>query len=235
MTDAPLYLASTSPRRRQLLSDAAVTFQPYAAPVDEERLTEGYAGPLLQLGEFLAQRKAEAAAYALTADGKDGLVLAADTTVLIDGRSLAKPLDADEALVMLRMLRGRTHIVATGVAVVELGQRRMTSATSATSVTMRDYAEADLAAYVRTGDPLDKAGAYSIQHPQFSPVAAITGCHLGVIGLPMCLAGTLAGVTPPCQPADPAAICPFSARCTAPLPPADGYHHAPLRDAARGD
>ena len=109
---------------------------------------------------------------------------------------------------MLKTLRGREHVVATGVALAPLavGERSrdtgsgrppdattLVSATSATRVLMRDYSDAEIAAYVATGDPLDKAGAYSIQHPDFSPVAEISGCHLGVIGLPICIVARLLG------------------------------------------
>ncbi|HEX5439743.1 MAG TPA: Maf family protein, partial [Ktedonobacterales bacterium] len=148
-----------------------------------------------------------------------------DTTVLLDGRSLAKPRDVAEAEAMLRMLRGREHVVATGVALAGDDPASIVSATSATRVLMRDYGDAEMAAYVATGDPLDKAGAYSIQHPGFSPVERIVGCHLGVIGLPVCLVGALLGHWPAEAPASEASrdvspLCAWSATCSAPLPSA---------------
>jgi len=258
---APLFLASSSPRRRQLLAAAGIAFEPLIVPVDEDALTHAYGGPLERLGEYLACRKALAARGALARAGRRGLVLAADTTVLLDGESLAKPRDADEAVRMLRSLRGREHVVATGVALTSAlpasapaslpsaptasspsppasgaadaeheGQLQLAtpamaalqSATSATRVLMRDYADAELTSYAATGDPLDKAGGYSIQHPAFSPVASIAGCHLGVIGLPLCIVARLLGrgALPPLAPGQPVdgSRCVWSARCREPLP-----------------
>ncbi len=233
----PIYLASSSPRRRALLARAGILFEPFVVPVDEDALTAGYSGPLERLGEYLAREKALAARDALARDAKRGTVLASDTTVLLDGRSLAKPADDAEAASMLKTLRGREHIVATGVALAAAvpdgrtpNAPTMVSATSQTRVLMRDYSDAEIAAYVATGDPLDKAGAYSIQHPDFSPVAHITGCHLGVIGLPVCIVARMLGrgrlpPSPPMgvrQPPHPdhggPAACVWSPQCTPPLP-----------------
>lgn len=187
MTDLPLYLASTSPRRRRLLAEAGIAFEQYAVSVDEDALTDVYDGPLGQLGEYLARAKAQATFAALQAEGKRGVVLAADTTVLIDERSLAKPRHHGEGTAMLLTLRGREHIVATGIAVAGPAPESLLSATAATRVRMRAYSDEEIARYVVTGDSLDKAGGYSLQHPQFAPVERIAGCHLGVIGLPVCL------------------------------------------------
>ncbi|HLY30942.1 MAG TPA: Maf family protein [Ktedonobacterales bacterium] len=229
----PLYLASASPRRSQLLSLAGIPFDRYVIPVDEDALTAAYQGPLGLLGEYLARLKAEAAYTMLQADERPlGYVLASDTTVLLGDRSLPKPRDLAEATMMLRTLRGREHVVATGVALIDpfanAGAEKparyiMRSATAATRVRMRAYSDEEIAAYVATGDPLDKAGAYSIQHPGFQPVMSLAGCHLGVIGLPLCLVSALltqAGVAQSHQIGR--AACPWSPACTAPMPsPAD--------------
>lgn len=214
-----LVLASASPRRRQLLAEAGISFTLHIVPIDEEQLSETYHGPLDHLGEYLAQRKAQAALEDVLRMGKSGIVLAADTTVLLAGRSLAKPHDSAEALSMLRTLRGREHVVATGVAIAGPEPGRMLSATSRTHVRMRRYDSAEIAAYVASGDPLDKAGAYSIQHPDFHPVASISGCHTGVIGLPICLVTALleGAPLPPDSPGYDG-ICPWSSRCTQPFP-----------------
>lgn len=220
---APLYLASASPRRSQLLTQAGITFERYVVPVDEEALSQAYAGPLLALGEYLAREKALATWRALRAEGRAGRVLASDTTVLLAGRSLAKPADHAEAERMLRELRGREHTVATGVALVDPAAGVMRSATSATRVRMREYSDAEIAAYVATGDPLDKAGSYSIQHPDFQPVEWLAGCHLGVIGLPVCLVVALLApggshrVVQAPLPTD-APDCRWSPLCTPPYP-----------------
>ena len=229
MTRPLLYLASASPRRSQLLTAAGIAFERLLVPIDEDGLSERYGGPLEHLGEYLAREKALAALRELERTGRTGAVLASDTTVLLDGRSLAKPRDLAEAATMLRSLRGREHMVATGVALVSDHPDTIVSATSATRVLMRDYGDDEIAAYVATGDPLDKAGAYSIQHPGFSPVQRFIGCHLGVIGLPVCLVAALLGHWPLDTETDGGDIhaCPWSAQCREPLPPAVGIHRSP--------
>ena len=232
LTRPPLYLASASPRRSQLLTRAGITFERLLAPIDEDALSERYTGPLERLGEYLAREKALAAQRLLAQSGRQGRVLASDTTVLLDGRSLAKPRDLAEAETMLRMLRGREHVVATGVALAGDDPGSLVSATSATRVLMRDYGDGEIAAYVATGDSLDKAGAYSIQHPDFSPVEQFAGCHLGVIGLPLCLVGALLGQWPRDLAADEAPtaespVCPWSSGCREPMPLAAAIHRVP--------
>ena len=134
---------------------------------------------------------------------------------------------------MLRMLRGREHVVATGVALAGDDPKSIVSATSATRVLMREFSDAEIAAYVATGDPLDKAGAYSIQHPGFSPVARIMGCHLGVIGLPVCLVGALLGHWPSDAPTNEillavSPLCSWSDTCSPPLPAAASIRRMPI-------
>jgi MAF protein len=222
MTDLPLFLASTSPRRRQLLREAGIAFELLVAPVDEDALTATYTGPLDDLGEFLAREKARAGRAALCASGRVGRVLASDTTVLLEGEHLAKPVDEDDAIRMLSSLRGRAHIVATGVALANTEGDECVSATSRTRVAMREYSDEEIAAFVATGDPMDKAGAYSAQHPDFQPVAAYHGCHLGVIGLPLCIVAALVmGAALPPEPGARASPCRWSPLCTPPLPGED--------------
>jgi len=219
LTDSDtLYLASTSPRRRQLLAEAGIAFELFAISVDEEALTEAYQGPLNRLGEYLAREKALATYAALQAAGKPGRALAADTTVLLGETHLAKPADFEEGRQMLRMLRGREHLVATGVALVGPEPGRIASATAITRVLMRDYTDDEIEAYVLTGDSLDKAGGYTILSPTFAPVERIYGCHPSVAGLPLCLVDILLGYTR--EPMGE--TCPWSDQCQPPLPvPAD--------------
>ena len=224
MTQPTLYLASASPRRRQLLSEAGVAFVPHVVPVDEAALTVAYQGPLERLGEHLACHKALAARHDMHAHGCDGLVLASDTTVLLDGRSLPKPVDANEAITMLRALRGREHVVATGVALAQPNGGAIRAASSHTRVRMRKYTDDELLTYVTSGDPLDKAGAYSIQHSGFRPVAGFSGCYLGVVGLPICIVAALLGhaTLPPVSATESASLattrCIWSHRCVPPYP-----------------
>ena len=138
-------------------------------------------------------------------------VVAADTAVVDGDEILGKPADAAEAAAMLRRLRGREHAVLTGVAVVDAATGRLETAVERTAVFMRAFTDDEIAAYVASGDPMDKAGAYAIQNRDFSPVARIAGCYANVVGLPLCtLACMLRALG-----ASPAADTP--ARCTAAL------------------
>lgn len=185
MVDEMILLASNSPRRRELLALGGWPFYVQPADVDETPgADEAPAGYVLRL----AESKARAAA------GPDGaqLVLAADTTVVDQGAILGKPRHAAEARQMLLRLRGRTHQVLTALAVLYLPSGRLLTDLCATDVPMRAYTDAEIDAYVASGDPLDKAGAYAIQHSEFHPVENLAGCYANVVGLPLCqLAGML--------------------------------------------
>jgi septum formation protein len=176
----PIILASASPRRQALIQLLQRPVHVRVAEVDEESVT--HPAPTINVIET-ARLKAEAVA-AVTAE--DALIIAADTTVALAGQMLNKPADPAEAAAMLRQLRDRTHQVHTGIAILETATGRTATAASTTEVTMRAYSDAEIAAYVATGDPLDKAGAYAIQHTGFRPVAALEGCYTGVVGLSLC-------------------------------------------------
>jgi MAF protein len=119
--------------------------------------------------------------------------VAADTTVVDGGQILGKPVDALDAESMLRRLRGREHQVFTALAVIRCSDKSLASDWCVTDVPMRAYSDEEMHAYIATGDPLDKAGAYAIQHPDFKPVTGLKGCFANVMGLPMChLVRTLA-------------------------------------------
>ena len=175
-----LVLASSSPRRRQLLSLAGWKFSISAADVDEsQHENESPADYVLRLAETKARVVARQA-------HKDKIILAADTTVVDGTDILGKPRDSAEAIQMLTRLRGHTHQVYTGIALLRMNDRLLLKDLCITDVPMRDYSDEEIQAYVQTGDPLDKAGAYAIQHPQFHPVAAVQGCYASVMGLPVC-------------------------------------------------
>ncbi|HLH60826.1 MAG TPA: Maf family protein [Ktedonobacteraceae bacterium] len=211
----PLFLASASPRRRQILSLLGLPFVTGVAPVDEDAAQARYRGPLEGLAEWLAKHKASAALALPEAGGR--LVITADTTVLLNDTILGKPRDAAHARELLLALRNRQHHVVTGVAVSGSinGSFAMRSASCITPVRMRAYSEAEIAAYIATGDPMDKAGAYGIQHPSFSPTGSINGCYLNVVGLPLCvLADLLAEFNVyPVVPLPLVAGCPWSEKC----------------------
>jgi septum formation protein len=179
VTEKPqLVLASNSPRRRQLLSLAGWQFSLAAADVDESQYPNEFPS------EYVL-RLAETKARATKADA-DQIILAADTTVVDGSDILGKPKDSAEAIAMLARLRGHAHQVYTGIALLRLSDGLLLKDLCVTDVPMRDYSEEEIEAYVATGDPLDKAGAYAIQHPQFHPVGNLDGCYASVMGLPMC-------------------------------------------------
>ncbi|MDE2696126.1 MAG: Maf family protein [Chloroflexota bacterium] len=170
-----IVLASASPRRRELLPALGVTFEVIPADVDESDTDDDAA----RLARDLAVRKARA----IAADRPADTVIGADTIVVLDGRQLGKPADAAEARAMLEALRGRTHHVVTGVAVVGDGGEATEAVT--TAVTMRDYSDDEVTRYIARGEPFDKAGAYAVQDAEFAPAAAVEGCRCAVIGLPL--------------------------------------------------
>jgi MAF protein len=175
-----LVLASNSPRRRELLALGGWLFHVRPADVDETpRRGEAPRTYVLRLA------KSKVRACAATARTGE-IVVAADTTVAIDGDLLGKPSDMGEATEMLRRLRGRTHQVYTGIGVIRVADGIFLSDLCSTDVPMRPYSDEEIESYVATGDPLDKAGAYAIQHAGFHPVQALTGCYASVMGLPLC-------------------------------------------------
>ncbi|MEO5900489.1 MAG: Maf family protein [Ilumatobacteraceae bacterium] len=183
-----ILLASSSPRRRDLLARLGLVFDT-AAPDIDESVRPGE--PAHQYVRRLAAEKAAAVDAAATT-----LIIAADTTVELDGRILGKPTDAAEATAMLRDLSARTHRVHTGVA-VRLGERTVVDA-GTTMVTMTPLGESTIRWYVATGEPFDKAGAYALQGAASVFVQQIRGSVSNVVGLPLHIVARLAaelGVT----------------------------------------
>jgi len=173
-----LVLASNSPRRRQLLALTNWNFTVSVPDVDEsQRENESPADYVLRLAETKAR--------AVTGHAEQ-IILAADTAVVDGSDILGKPKDNADAFAMLTRLRGRTHQVYTGLALLRLSDGLLFKDLSVTDVPMRDYSDEEIHAYTQTGDPLDKAGAYAIQHAQFHPVENMSGCYASVMGLPMC-------------------------------------------------
>jgi MAF protein len=170
-------LASASPRRQALLSLIDIPFDIVATHVDE-RVVDG------ESPASVAVRLASAKAIAVAGDCAGTIVLGCDTLVALEGEVLGKPADRQEARLMLDRLRGRSHKVLSGVALVGNGQA--VSKLAETVVNMRDYDAAEMDAYVSSGNPLDKAGAYAIQHSHFHPVLSWDGCYANVMGLPLC-------------------------------------------------
>lgn len=172
-----LVLASASPRREALLRQLGVPFE--VVPSD---LPEAWPpGPAPAAVTALALAKARAVASRLAG----AIVLGADTAVVLGGKVFGKPESPEDARRMLRALRGREHEVITGVALVEVPSGREETAAVVSQVLMREYSEAEIDAYVASGEPLDKAGAYAIQAAGHGLVDRVEGCYTNVVGLPL--------------------------------------------------
>ena len=178
-----LVLASASPRRAELLRAAGIPFDVTVADVDETQ-------SLGETPDAYVQRLAMAKVVAVAEQGETRAVLGADTTVVVDGAILGKPVDQDDARRMLRLLSGRTHRVLTGVALMAPesapgGARPRLCRVCTTDVTFGPLTEAELTWYVASGEPADKAGAYAIQGLASRFVLAIDGSYSNVVGLPI--------------------------------------------------
>jgi MAF protein len=177
-----ILLASASPRRRELLGLSGLRFDVVPTAVPEVPRPAESAGDYVQR---LSAEKAQAAAARAPAGA---LLIGADTEVVLGNQIIGQPRDADHAYVLLQQLRGRVHLVLTGLTVLDTASgHRLTDLVTA-RVLMRDYSDAEIEAYVATGNPLDKAGAYAIQFGPFQPVDLehFQDCFANVMGLPVC-------------------------------------------------
>lgn len=172
----PLVLASASPRRFEILRALGFEFDMVPADIDEEAFGD-FEPP--QLAVTLAEKKADAVGRLRP----DACVVAADTVVALEGKSLGKPSSAAAAVAMLQTLSGRTHEVHTGVAVFAGGIIK--SGVETSHVTIRQLSTSEIEAYVESGAAMDKAGAYGIQDAGLSPVESYSGSYLNVVGLPV--------------------------------------------------
>ncbi|MDD1506883.1 Maf family protein [Pseudomonas sp. CNPSo 3701] len=188
-----LYLASASPRRRELLAQIGVPFTTHVVPIDET--AQPGEAPAAYV-ERLAQAKAQAA-LATLADRRDAVVLGSDTAVVLDGRILGKPVDREDALATLAALSGREHQVLTAVALVSDSRAEARVVTS--TVCFKPLDRKQIEAYWATGEPRDKAGSYGIQGLAAVFVSQMQGSYSAVVGLPLCeTAELLAQFAIPC-------------------------------------
>jgi septum formation protein len=179
LTTPPLVLASSSPRRKRILETIGLQFEVVAALSEAERPWRPGQDPIA-----FAEHTARAKRDQVAATRPDALVIAADTIVILEGVVLEKPADEDDARAMLARLAGRDHVVCTGVAVVAPSGETV-SGTEITGVQFRDLDGEEIADYVATGEPLDKAGAYGIQGFGAALVRQVNGCYFNVMGLPV--------------------------------------------------
>ena len=198
--NAALLLASASPRRRELIKLLGVPVETASADVDEVPLPGERAA---EMARRLSLEKAGTASSFIPVRALAGrILLASDTVVSLDGEPLGKPRDAAEARSMLQELRGRVHQVYTAITLIDmrpahravpgvsedggLSASPMITDLACSDVPMRNYADEEIEAYIASGDPFDKAGAYAIQHAGFHPVENFSGCFANVMGLPLC-------------------------------------------------
>jgi septum formation protein len=181
----PLILASSSPRRSEILRAVGWPFEAHATGVDETRLER-------EAPEEFVRRLAREKAEAVARTRLFGLVLGADTTVVVDGEILEKPRDEDDARRMLRLLSGRWHEVLTGVALVRAETGRVVMGLERTRVRFAATTDEEIEWHVETGDVLDKAGAYAVQGRAALFIEAIEGDYWNVVGLPVRLVYELA-------------------------------------------
>lgn len=177
-----LILASASPRRHDLLALGGWSFEALPTQADETALPNEHPAELVQrLSRVKAQRAAERIIG-------EALIIGADTLVVLDEEVIGKPVTAADAVAILKRLRGRGHEVLTGLTVLNTVTGQSYTDLARSRVPMRVYDEQELLAYVATGDPFDKAGAYAIQHAGFEPVdlSAFHDCFANVMGLPLC-------------------------------------------------
>ncbi len=177
---APIILASGSPRRHELLGNMRIPFEVLATDVDES-----VNDPTPDCVRMLAQRKARAAAAVLRERGREGLVLAADTIVWCEGQLLGKPSDIAEAARMLSLIAGNWHEVYTGVCLLDTALGREETLVELSRVHLVPLSAAEIERYIATGEPMDKAGAYAIQGIGGAFIDEIAGSPSNVMGLPM--------------------------------------------------
>jgi septum formation protein len=173
-----LVLASASPRRQELLRNALIPFEVQPANIPEDLLPG-------EAAQACAERLAREKALAVARQRPNDCVLGADTIVAVDGKILGKPIDAGDATRMLRLLSGRDHQVITGVCLIVDGESFVASVT--TLVTVTEITDHEIADYIATGEPMDKAGAYAIQGVASRWIPRIEGDYSNVVGLPVAL------------------------------------------------
>src|ERR1700686_4387988 len=177
-----LILASSSPRRAEILSNGEIAFEIRPTQIDETSLPGET--PLAMIAR-LAEAKARSAAAQVDPGARECIIVGADTTVVLDGEILGKPRDSAHAREMLAKLSGRTHHVLTGLFLLRLPGNAARVAVENSAVTFAPLAEKEIDAYVATGEPLGKAGAYAIQGLAGRYISRIEGCYFNVVGLPL--------------------------------------------------
>ena len=178
MLEPKLILASTSPRRNELLRLLGIPFEKRPSNVDETHPED------VDAVAYVRQMAREKGLAVSHTEGE--WILSADTIVALDGQVVGKPADEEEAYEILRSLRARGHEVYTALCLHTKNGGKALESLCATDVFMRDYSDEELAEYIASDDYKDKAGGYAIQHKQFNPCTGVQGCYANVMGLPLC-------------------------------------------------
>jgi len=179
ITKLPIYLASQSPRRKSLLEQIGLEFKTFSVELDEEILDGEH--PINTVKRLSLEKLKEAEKKV-----SDGIIITADTIVVIDKEIIGKPLTQKDAKTILKRLSGRTHFVYTGYSIKNLLKNKLITDYRRTSVTFRDLTNTEINDYVKTGSPMDKAGAYGIQEwIGYIAVERIVGSYFNVMGLPV--------------------------------------------------
>ena len=174
-----LVLASASPRRAELMAGMGLDFRVSPAGINEDPLPG-------EPAEELVQRLAWAKAWSVAIGLSQGLVVGADSLVVLGGEVFGKPDGPAQAWEMLRRLRGVRHRVVTGVAVIDAAGGRALAECMSSSITLRDLSDAEIARSIDSGVPFDKAGAYAVQDQELRPAESWEGCYSNIVGLPLC-------------------------------------------------
>ncbi len=180
MAHCKFWLASNSPRRREMLAWIDWDLEASSANIDESK------HPKESAQEYVLRLAAEKADHPIPGAGLEDVVIAADTIVVLDEEILGKPSDEKEAYQMLSRLRAREHWVMTAIAVRFGSTGQVREDICRTRVQMRDYTDEEIKQYIASGNPMDKAGAYAIQNAAFHPVIDFNGCFASVMGMPLC-------------------------------------------------
>ena len=180
MIDIAIFLASNSPRRRQLMSWTGFKFRVLPVNINENQL------PGEKADDYILRLAEEKARAAVKFAKQNEIILAADTIVVDGDEILGKPKDDADAYRMLSQLRGRVHHVSTAIAVYDHIRSNLMLDKCTSPVRMRSYSDDEIKRYIESKDPFDKAGGYAIQHADFNPVEVFHDCFAGVMGLPIC-------------------------------------------------
>ncbi|MFL2803766.1 MAG: Maf family protein [Dehalococcoidia bacterium] len=176
-----LILASSSPRRRELIETLGVDYD-FISPHFIERKPLGFESPM----EYVIRMSLLKSLSVTSIVDNDVLIIGSDTVVVHESNILLKPVDSDDASRMLESLRNKSHEVYTGICLLSLGSKKVITDFETTIVNMRDFSSEEISKYIESGEYVDKAGSYAIQSDEFHPVNNISGCYPSVVGLPVC-------------------------------------------------